>query len=40
MYNKNKKQSEMDAMWEKFGNKNIRETKSKALDEKYWENNK
>lgn len=36
---KNNKQAEMDELWSMYGNQNIKNTKSKALDAKYWENN-
>lgn len=29
-----------DDIWEKYGNPNIKNTKTKALDDKYWVNHK
>lgn len=37
---KNNKQAEIDALWDMYGNQNIKNTKTKALDEKYWSVNK
>lgn len=31
------KNSQMDVMWKMFGNPNINDTKSHALEDKYWE---
>lgn len=31
------KKKNMDSMYELFGNPNIKDTKTKALDDKYWE---
>lgn len=38
MYKEDKNKSSLDALWEMYGNHNIENTKTKALDDKYWEN--
>lgn len=40
MYKEDKKQKEMDYLWAMLGNQNIKNTKSNALDDKYWEGHK
>lgn len=40
MYTEDKKEKEMNDLWAMFGNQNIKNVKSKALDDKYWENHK